>query len=161
VATYLLAPDFEASRLSIVSSQAGRARLRGVVFLSVPFHFERADPERSQVLQAYFGSKVLERCPLGLLKASKQDSSVDKLQGVPVMVLTGTLDPEDEILIPEDDFVSEWRSADSVAPTLTVETMEGHNHTSPALALGTGIPEEEAWGQRVLDFFHGISQKST
>jgi len=75
------------------------------------------------------------------------------------MVLNGSLDPQDEILIPRDDFVQECRATDAISPNLTVDMMEGHNHISPVLALGTAIPTEEAWGRQVIDFIHASSQR--
>jgi hypothetical protein len=210
LATYLLAPDFAESRCRLlptpspaleassgssaradgsstdIKSKAHQARLKGVIFLSVPFHFDHAHPERKSTLATYYGSHdddVPSKAPLGLLRASrKSDGSIIKplQQDVSVLVLKGSLDPEDEILGPIADFVDEWlrqkkkketddndddqfgRSAStsdrslsrSLSPSnLEVEMMPGqHNHISPVLSLGTGIPDEEAWGRRVVDF---------
>jgi hypothetical protein len=203
LATYLLAPDFAESRRRLLSSsiraaddssvetrsKAHQARLKGVIFLSVPFHFDRALPERKPTLAAYYGDDgdddddddVPSKAPLGLLRASrKSDGSIIKplQQDVPVLVLKGSLDPEDEILGPIADFVDEWlrqkkketddnerqfgqnastsdRSLSrNLSPSnLEVEIMPGqHNHISPVLSLGTGIPDEEAWGRRVVEF---------
>ncbi|KAK4947784.1 hypothetical protein LTR10_013292 [Elasticomyces elasticus] len=151
LATYLLTPDFATSRQQI-SNGTSAGRLKGVIFLSVPFHFERAQADRSETLRAYFGDDVHARCPLGLLEASKHNRSISELQQVPVMVLNGTLDPEDEILLPRDDFVREWKASEAVASNLTVQLMEGHNHISPVLGVGTAVPTEEAWARQVTDF---------
>ena len=72
-------------------------------------------------------------------------------------MLDETLDPEDEILIPIADFVKEWQATDSVAAKLKFERIKGHNHISPPLALGTGIPAEEEWGQQVVQFIAASS----
>ncbi|KAJ9499211.1 hypothetical protein H2202_005368 [Exophiala xenobiotica] len=198
LATYLLAPDFAESRRRLLSSsiraaddnssaetrsKAHQARLKGVIFLSVPFHFDHALPERKPTLAAYYGDDndddVRSKAPLGLLRASRKGDgsrSIKPLfQDVSVLVLKGSLDPEDEILGPTADFVDEWlrqkkgtednddqsgRNAStsdrslSLSPSnLEVEMMPGqHNHISPVLSLGTGIPDEEAWGRRVVDF---------
>ncbi|KAK7892775.1 hypothetical protein LTR67_007012 [Exophiala xenobiotica] len=200
LATYLLAADFSQSRRRLLSSsiraaddnssadlqsKAHHARLRGVIFLSVPFHFDHALPERKSTLAAYYGDDhdddVRSKAPLGLLRASRESdgsrSIKPLLQDVSVLVLKGSLDPEDEILGPTADFVDEWlrqkkekketddddddqsgRNAStsdrSLSPSnLEVEMMPGqHNHISPVLGLGTGIPDEEAWGRRVVDF---------
>nr|KAK5448871.1 hypothetical protein LTR18_001959 [Exophiala xenobiotica] len=205
LATYLLAPDFAESRRRLLSSsiraadnssstdiksKAHQARLKGVIFLSVPFHFDHALPERKPTLAAYYGDDrdhdddVRSKAPLGLLRASRESDGsrsiiIPLLQDVSVLVLKGSLDPEDEILGPTADFVDEWlrqkktnetedndddqsgRNASttsdrslSLSPSnLEVEMMLGqHNHISPVLSLGTGIPDEEAWGRRVVDF---------
>jgi hypothetical protein len=188
LATYLLAPDFAESRRRLLSSsiraaddssaetrsKAHQARLKGVIFLSVPFHFDRALPERKSTLATYYSDDhdddVPSKAPLGLLRASRKsdDGSIKPLQqDVSVLVLKGSLDPEDEILGPIADFADEWlrqkkkgtddddRSLSrSLSPSnLEVEMMPGqHNHISPVLSLGTGIPDEEAWGRRVVEF---------
>lgn len=156
LSTYLLAPDFATSRRRILQTQT--ARLKGVILLSVPFHFEQAHADRSEMLQAYFGDSVRERCPLGLLEASKKHGSIIELQHVPVMVSNGTLDPDDEILLPRDDFIKCWKASDAVASNLTVQIMKGHNHLSPVLSVGTGIPAEEVWAREVINFIIASSR---
>ncbi len=155
LATYLLAPDFATSRRQILPITSNTARLKGIIFLSVPFHFEQAHAGRLETLRAYFGGgdSVRTRCPLGLLETSKQDGSFGKLNQVPVMVLNGTLDPEDEILVPRDDFVRTWREGYVEASrNLAVQMMQGHNHISPVLAVGTAVAAEEVWARQVIDF---------
>lgn len=151
LSTYLFSPRFSASRQKIRPAGTSTVRLRGVVLLSVPFHFEQADPRRKGALQAYYGSEVSTRSPLGLLKACKEDGSIDGLRGIPIMVLNGSLDPDDEILIPMSDFITECCTS-TLVDDLTVGMMEGQNHISPGLSLGTAITGEEAWGQQVIDF---------
>lgn len=152
LSTYLFCRDFKASRSSILSATSDSSTLKGAIFLSVPFHFENADPERENVLRAYFGTDILQNCPLASLKNAKHDDTLHALQGVPMLVLTGTLDPETEILIPTADFVGECQRVGSFPDTLVVESMQGHNHASPVLGLGTGRLDEEAWGRRVVNF---------
>jgi acetyl esterase/lipase len=155
LSTYLLAPDFAASRSRVLPTI-----LKGVFLLSVPLHFEEADPERHKTLQAYFGSDIPAKSPLGLLRAAKLDRSIEALRGLPVMVVTGTLDPKIEILTPAADFVREWQTCPLLASALVVETMEGHNHISPVLGLGTGDPLEEEWGHQVARFIRATSRAS-
>lgn len=157
LATYLLAPDFASSRRRIITDSSGVAKLQAAVLLSVPLHFGQANPDRSEVLSTYFGTTIEEHCPLGLLKAAKQDGSFDELEQVQTLVLTGSLDPEDEVVTPNQDFISEWSDAGTGSSSLTVQIMEGHNHISPVLAVGTGVPAEEAWGRQVVDFLLATS----
>jgi hypothetical protein len=154
LSTWLYSPVFAESVLSVTSGGAP-LRLRGVVQLSVPFHFRSAVAERTEVLKAYYGDKVKEHCPLGLLDAMKK-SGISPV--VNTLVLNGTLDPQDEILEPKGDFVRSYQEAlpSDQAKLLTVEMMEGQNHISPPLSLGTDKPNEEAWGYQVRDWMQSI-----
>ncbi len=216
--TPALAPTLGASSRSNTGSSSGtraadgkpntstNASLKGVIFLSVPFHFDRALPERKNTLATYYGDHddaVSTRSPLGLLRAAKRSKSPvgdgsgssstssstsgsgsgsaiiddvnDLAANISVLVLKGSLDPEDEILRPITDFVDEWQghaqeqentegkdvevglgrntTATTTSSKLQLECLPGqHNHISPVLSLGTRIPAEEAWGRRVVDF---------
>jgi hypothetical protein len=95
------------------------------------------------VLKAYYGDRVRADCPLGLLqifKAAKE--SLPKMR-----FLWGTLDPEDEIVQNNLNFISHWKGHADLDPRLIHQVViQGHNHISPPLALGTGIQREEEWG---------------
>lgn len=159
VATFLLDWKFASTRRRILTGESGAAKLKAAVLLSVPLHFGQANPDRNEVLSAYFKDKIEERCPLGLLKAAKQNGSFDELRQVSFLILTGSLDPEDEILLPNQDFISEW-SRDGANPSnLTVQEMQGHNHISPVLAVSTGKAVEEAWATSLLLFLSASSSK--
>ncbi|GAB7350203.1 hypothetical protein MBLNU459_g0863t1 [Dothideomycetes sp. NU459] len=142
--TFLLEPRFADSRLSL---QSGSVILDGVVLVSIPAHFKAADATRSEVLTAYYGDKAQQHSAFGLLE---QAQPVE----VRTLVVTGTLDPEDEICEPSDDFVKRWKSqfGDS---KLTTVVLDGHNHFSTTAALGTGIAREESLGTEVLKWIEG------
>lgn len=165
VSTFLLGPAFCDARQKAVESKGdGRVVLRGAILLSVPFHFEQADPSRSDVLTTYFNHEISTNCPLGLLKAARlQAGGVDILPHVKILVLKGELDPEDEILQPIADFTREWESIDSVESreALTTDVMQGHNHISPPMGLGTGDAKAEAWGYRVGTFIDFVRQSKS
>ena len=149
LSTYLFSPVFEKARSVVMSKGSATGLvLRGAVMLSVPFHFRSALPARAEILKTYYGDQVDKHCPLGLLEGLE---GTEVLPGVSILVLNGTLDPEDEILEPRDDFVKTWKSLASGGSeeSLTVEMMEGQNHISPPLSLGTNDPKEEAWGNQV------------
>lgn len=152
VSTFLLAPEFTTKRQQIIKSSSIGTRLRGAILLSVPFHFEEADASRQEVLATYFKDNHLSLSPFGLLKSGIEKGSVKDLQDVPVLQITGTLDPEDEILVPNRDFSKEWQRAGQSGNRLQIVSLEGHNHLSPVLSLGTGVKTEEAWGQEVIEF---------
>ncbi|KAF2484882.1 Alpha/Beta hydrolase protein [Neohortaea acidophila] len=153
--TYLLAEQFAARRQKLL----GAANLHGVILVGAPYHFEQAVASRKEILQAYYGDRLSQDCPFGLLKQAKQTGSIEDLGKVEVLVMTATLDPEDEIVKPGRDFVKEWRSTTSVQSKLHVNTIEGHNHISPVLGLGTGLPAEEAWGRDVVEFIAQTQKK--
>ncbi|KEF58624.1 uncharacterized protein A1O9_06550 [Exophiala aquamarina CBS 119918] len=152
VSTFLLAPELAPKRQQITSSSTTGTRLKGAILLSVPFHFERADASRQEVLATYFKDNYLSLSPHGLLKSGIERNSVRDLEDVAVLQITGTLDPEDEILVPNRDFSKEWQQMDRSGSRLRIASLEGHNHLSPVLSLGTGVEAEEAWGQQVIDF---------
>jgi hypothetical protein len=62
LATWLLAPQFKAARRSYLSVSRV-VRLSGAVLFSVPFHFENAGAARGDVLKAYYGGAVAQKCP--------------------------------------------------------------------------------------------------
>lgn len=151
-ATYLFDSSFTESRKHIVGQSANsNLRLKATVFVGVPFHLNNMDPSRTETIEKYYGTAVADRVPFGLLKTMKQSSPpAEQLPGVKWVVLTGTLDPEDEVLGPARDMVALWRSTPlSPADDIQVEVMQGHNHISPVVALGTGKENEEAWGRTV------------
>lgn len=152
LSTYLLAAYGVQSRQQINSDAFHRVHLKGVIFLSVPFHFKHAHPSRSEALHAYYGLETERKSPLGLLQQAKRGCLVDQLRDISVLILSGSLDPEDEILIPQSDFIREWRANDLWGSNLTVGVLEGHNHISPVLAVGTGVPTEEVWATQVINF---------
>lgn len=157
LSTFLLHDDFAATRRRVLNNGSGVA-LRGTIFLSVPFHFDRAEERRYDVLRAYFGDWK-KNCPFSLLEAAQASGrSIDILEaGVRVMVLNGELDPEDEILQTRDDFLRAWLAFGRQGiNALAVDMMKGHNHLSPVPALSTGIAKEEAWGHQVAAFCEGI-----
>lgn len=166
LSTYLFGHDFATHRAKVMSlDPEANVKLRGVVLLSVPFNFKSADATRNKVLSDYFGETDEDKfvnSPQGLLRSAKLQDPDDVLPNVGVMVLNGSLDPEDEIMVPREDFLNEWMEAaedadeDSGQAKLTVAMMEGHNHISPPLSLGTGLENEEAWGYQVFEFLESL-----
>ena len=156
LATYLLAPQFAPSRQAIIGSDVAGWKLRAAVFVGVPFHFDHAKGYRLDTLSRLY-SDVRQQCPLGLFRAWKADASINEVKAIAVLVMSASLDPKDEILIPNEDFVKEWRNTDSVSDNLIEVVIDGHNHISPVLGLGTGIEAEEHWGRQVVEFVKGVS----
>lgn len=157
LSTYAFAPDFEASRAKIMTSDPDASVcLRGIILLSVPFNFKRSDPSRTDTLTTYFGD-VESNSPQGLLRAAMLRDPDSVLSNVRALVLNGTLDPDDEILEPKEDFLNEWQGLDEESrEAVTVAMMDGHNHISPPLSLGTGVEREEKWGCQVAEFIESL-----
>lgn len=140
--TWLLEPSLAESRASI--SGHGALKLAGVALVSMPAHFQIADASRSEVLKAYYGDRMEEDCAFGVLNRAEDPH-------VKTLVATGTLDPEDEICQPCQDFVDRWKSRFG-SDNLSVAVLDGHNHFSTVFALGTGIEREESLGKLVLEW---------
>lgn len=155
-ATFLLASQFAETRNRLLDGAQGDAKLEGAILLGCPLHFRQARDSRSEVLNTYFDGMIDELCPLGLLESSK-----DKSRLPPVLTIVGELDPEDEILIPNRDFATAWKASGPDKFELETLTMEGHNHISPVLALGTGVAREEKWGKDVVNFINAHSSSAS
>lgn len=158
LSTYLFAPDFAASRAKIVTQDPeATIKLRGVVFLSVPFNFRQTPTYRLETLHTYYGDDIETRQPQGLLKAAMLQDPDNVVLNVRAMILNGDLDPVDEILDPKAEFLDLWKEMDEESyNSLTIEMMEGQNHISPPLSLGTGLDREEAWGHQVGAFVESL-----
>lgn len=138
-ATWLLEPALAESRKSV---QAGSVVIQGVVLVSTPAHFRKAGADRMDVLTAYYKDRLEEDCALG--QVSKVQSPEAKL-----LVVTATLDPDDEILEPSQDFIDAYKEKFG-KDSLSEVVLEGHNHFSTVLGLGTGNEREESLGREVL-----------
>ncbi|KAI2611565.1 alpha/beta-hydrolase [Hypoxylon fragiforme] len=149
-ATYLLDPAFKESRAAITAQERSGpgVLLRAIFMLGVPFHWGSED---NAVLRTYLGEedgKIWAHSSLGVLESEKKKNNgapPPSLPGTKVSVLVSELDPE---LMQESgkQFQKEWETAN-----ITYDVLDGHNHISPQLGLGTGIEKEEAWGAQVAE----------
>ncbi|KAF5605827.1 isoprenylcysteine alpha-carbonyl methylesterase ICMEL2 [Fusarium pseudoanthophilum] len=159
--TFLLHPSFAELRGKITgNSDTSPLRLKAAVFCSMPTSFRNPRPYRAPVLARYYGDTIEQDCPLGLLEAYDKNKNVsDAAPEVQFLLLYGSLDPEDEILGCNREFIEQWRSGKgSSGIELEVQVMEGHNHISPPPALGTNISREEVWGFNVAGFCNAAAQ---
>ncbi|GAW22036.1 hypothetical protein ANO14919_115710 [Xylariales sp. No.14919] len=146
VTTFLFDPVFEAARDELMAPGAGGAgvRLRGAICLGTPFHWGDAHDE---AIRAYLGEEtVFENSPIGKLQSVIQQGSISRLPKVKILVMISQLDPE-FLFETAEEFKQIWQDGD-----IETQILEGHNHISPQLALGTGIEREEAWGVQVVEF---------
>lgn len=139
--TWLLDPKFAESR---TSASSGSLSLQGAALISIPAHFKSAEMSRNEVISAYYGAGIERDCAFGLLERAEDPE-------VKTLVVTGTLDPEDEICQPSDEFVQRWKKNFGGA-NLTVTVLDGHNHFSTVAALGSGLDKEESLGHEVLQW---------
>jgi hypothetical protein len=154
--TFLLEPTFLEARKKYVSG-TGAITLKGIINVSVPFHFKTALPGRDEALQAYYGDKKAaeEKCVFGLLEAiAKSGKSREEVAVPKALVLLGEYDPEDEISGSVRDFVALWKKTWGEEDIKFVD-MPGHNHISPPLALMSGEAKGEKWGEDVVKWIKG------
>ncbi|KAI9877245.1 MAG: hypothetical protein M1823_007135, partial [Watsoniomyces obsoletus] len=117
VSTYLFSRVFAESRKHILKQEVESVlRLRGAILLSVPCHFRASEGSRADVLKTYYGDRTFEDSPLGLLESLQERISIsESLPGVSFLILTTTLDPEDEIVLPNRHFLTAWEADNSSA----------------------------------------------
>lgn len=154
---FLYCDDFAATRRAI--STGNDTRLRGVLMVGVPLHFEKTDPSRVDMMLKPFYGDYHSLCPVGQVRSLQQAGRLPdfvKGTGVRMLLLESELDPEDEILVPRDDFIKQWLQFEDaeVRLALCADRIAKHNHISPPLGLGTGVHEQEQWGFQVASFVH-------
>ncbi|KAK5046005.1 hypothetical protein LTR84_008792 [Exophiala bonariae] len=148
--TWLFSPEFATQRKKLLSTSS-IVRLTKAVFLGCPFRLDYHGGMKS-MLQGYYGSeeetKKAEPTQL-MLTASRDKSSQDMIIMPAILTVVAELDPR-FIIEPGQEFSEFWRECGGRGDYLV---LEGHNHISPPLSLGTGIPREEQWGYQVISWF--------
>jgi len=153
ICTFLLDERWKTHRSKLVGNDS-LGRLRGVVLLAVPYHFDDQLEIRAEATDAYYGADTKKLCPLGLLKSAVDGSGSPREIYIPdVLALTAELDPMDEIIQPNEEFVGLWKK--SWKDGLEYQVIAKHNHISPTWALGTGNEEAEKWGTDVVKWMDG------
>jgi acetyl esterase/lipase len=142
-ATWLLAAQFKSSREQLIANSEGVV-LAGVAIVGALLHFSSAAPPLIEILKQYFGEDYKDKAPLALLENCIQTGELEG-NWPKTLVLHCELDPHD-IIGSTNDFVLKLGKN---RKDLTHWIIQGHNHISPPLALGTGIDTEENWGKEV------------
>lgn len=155
ISTFLFHPKYLEQRQSYQSGKTS-ITLKGAIEMAVPFHFQRADAVRSDVLGTYYGNseEIAQRCAYGLFEVVLKSGKSREEVAVPkVLALLGEYDPEDEIGAPMDDFVALWKK--TWGEGIEYEKMPGHNHISPPLVLMSNDVKGEKWAEDVVTWIKG------
>ncbi|GAQ44844.1 alpha/beta hydrolase [Aspergillus tubingensis] len=125
----------------------------GVIYLSVPFWFDRRKPVRQRVIRHYYGSDAEEVwgpvSALGLFRNLPDDSPLLDSEHLPVYI--GSVKWEvKETADATVAFFNAYRERSKPPGTLPVfHVQDRHNHVSNVLSIGT---EDSAQAERLLDF---------
>ncbi|KAF2793595.1 alpha/beta-hydrolase [Melanomma pulvis-pyrius CBS 109.77] len=130
----------------------------GVIYLSVPFWYDRTRPIRQKILQAYYGSDAEcvwgPQSALGLFQRLPDDSPWLDSSQIPVYI--GTVKWEvKEACDGAVAFFNAYRARSSPAGTLPLlHVMDKHNHLSNVMSIGTS---DTAQGMKLLEFIHSCT----
>ncbi|KAH8698970.1 Alpha/Beta hydrolase protein [Talaromyces proteolyticus] len=125
----------------------------GVIYLSVPFWYDRRKPIRQRVIRQYYGSDAEEvwgpLSALGLFKKLPDDSVLLDSDKIPVYV--GSVKWEvKETADATIAFFNEYRERSKPVGTLPLlDVLDKHNHISNVLSIGT-VDIDQA--EKLLDF---------
>lgn len=153
IATWLLSPHFQPERKPLHAG-AGPVHVQGIIAVGVPFGFDKMLENRKDMITTYWGSEedARRKFPMGLLEAVGREGKSKEELGIPKMlILTSENDPDDEILKPNREFVGLMEKI--WGEKVDARVIEGHNHISPAMALGSG--QGEKWGEDVVEWIRG------
>jgi len=128
--------------------------LKGVVIMGTPFEVSNGKfPFRSSA-EIYYGSPSLvgRRQPISLLRDVKKEH----LQTLPKEMWNMVAGSEPKrIKSAHINFAKVYRERGGI---VNEWVMEGHDHSSPVLALGSGVGEE--WGEEVVKWIFAFSSCS-
>jgi hypothetical protein len=147
VASWLFGDKWARSRRP--GSDSDATRLEAVGLLGCPF---RLDPDggcMGRTVTAYYGTAGDARLsePTSLMLRAMAISGLSGEAAVKwprVMTMVSEFDPE-HIVEAGREFARLWSERGGKGEFVEIQ---GHNHISPALSLGTGVAAEEDWGVR-------------
>ncbi|KAI2829223.1 hypothetical protein CBS147343_8545 [Aspergillus niger] len=132
----------------------------GVIYLSVPFWFDRRKPVRQRVIRHYWGSDEEEvwgpLSALGLFRNLPEDSPLLDSEQLPVYI--GSVKWEvKETADATVAFLNAYRERSKPPGTLPMfHVQDRHNHVSNVLSIGTA---DSAQAERLLDFMQSCVAK--
>ncbi|KAJ6062437.1 hypothetical protein N7499_011300 [Penicillium canescens] len=113
----------------------------GVIYLSVPFWYDRRKPMRQKTIRSYYGSDSEDvwgpKSALGLFQALPQNSPMINSQKIPVYL--GSVEWEvSETIDAHLKFFDAYRAKSKPLGTLPLfHVLKRHNHISNVLSIGT------------------------
>ncbi|KAH7362805.1 Alpha/Beta hydrolase protein [Plectosphaerella cucumerina] len=125
----------------------------GVIYLSVPFWYDRNRPVRQKILQRYYGSDAEDvwgpRSALGLFQRLPEGSPVLDAMKVPTYIGTVRWEVK-EAFDAAVAFFKAYRERSRPEGTSAIfHVLDKHNHLSNVLSIGTA---DRAQADRLLDF---------
>ncbi|KAJ5438131.1 alpha/beta-hydrolase [Penicillium daleae] len=132
----------------------------GVIYLSVPFWFDRTKPVRQKVIRHYYGSDSEAvwgpLSPLGLFKSLPEGSPLLDSEQLPVYI--GSVKWEvKETADATVAFFNAYRERSLPLGTLPVfHVQDNHNHVSNVLSIGTA---DSAQAEKLLEFMKSCVEK--
>lgn len=154
VASWLFGRSHTNRRDQLIKPRREGLRICAVGFLGTPFHLDPEGPMKP-LLSMHYGEPELSRAeePLALMLRSTEGLSGGAVADWPALsVLVCELDPDD-IKASSKQFADSWKSKGGRGNFVEIPK---HNHISPVLSVGTGLQDEEAWGN---DFGRWLSQQ--
>ncbi|KAH6989975.1 Alpha/Beta hydrolase protein [Ilyonectria destructans] len=130
----------------------------GVIYLSVPFWYDRERPIRQRILRRYYGSDAEDvwgpRSALGLFRQLPDNSPLLDSSKIPVYI--GTVKWEvKEACDGAIDFFNAYRAKSMPAGTLPIfHVLDKHNHLSNVLSIGT---EDSVQAEKLLEFIRSCT----
>ncbi|RFU25687.1 hypothetical protein B7463_g10651, partial [Scytalidium lignicola] len=141
LATWPFNSDLHQKNTAIFDGKS-RVHLRGIIFLGTPFDLNVA----AKISEEYYGSVEQARADQPLVRISKIQEGLnpeDLSKWPRILVLVSELDSEDFIVEAGKRLVNEWGRSGA---KIEFAILEGHNHISPPVDLGSDIERKEAWG---------------
>ncbi|KEF54372.1 uncharacterized protein A1O9_09538 [Exophiala aquamarina CBS 119918] len=147
--SWLFDDAFASTRKRFVKNPSN-LRLKAAVVLSSTMLLDPNIPAMRSTLLGYYGTEedVVRKSPLNLMSSATSAKSGDtpehseKKSWPHILLITTEFDPE-FVAETGKTFLTKWISKGGKGDYWE---LEGHNHLSPPLALGTGNEEAEAWG---------------
>lgn len=150
VATWLFESTFQDNRRRLSAGSSG-IKVSGVILLSALYHFRHSSTPFRQAFSLYMGEQVDEQSPLASWRRREEVRELTSGQWLRMLVLDTELDPDD-FLDSRQDFLALVKEAGVLE--VNHFNIPRHNHISPPLATGTGIPEEEEWGYKLIEWMN-------
>ncbi|KAJ5580012.1 uncharacterized protein N7459_005997 [Penicillium hispanicum] len=135
------------------SSKVVHPPVAGIIYLSVPFWYDRMRPIRRKILQRYYGSDAEEiwgpRCALGLFRNLPDDSPLLDSSQIPTYIGITKWEVK-EACDGAIAFFNAYRARSRPSGTLPIfHVMDKHNHFTNVMSIGTS---DNTQASKLLEF---------